>query len=98
MSALQDFIASLDETTPRQTRDLAISVLAEVHRLERMIFETDEAIGRVNSIKPLKQVQKEHVRRALRLCGSVKVAARKLGIGESTLYRYIDRQELDEYE
>ena len=46
------------------------------------------AAGQLGNIRPLSEVEREHIERAIELCnGSVIEAARQLGVSDSTLYR-----------
>ena len=50
-----------------------------------------EARPRPDLVRPLREIEREHVERALILCGGNRTeATARLGISRSTLQRYID--------
>ncbi len=51
---------------------------------------------RLARFRTLEQVQETYVRRVMRACeGDVTTAARVLGMGRATLYRWVDRMQIE---
>ena len=61
---------------------VAVAASEEIRRL-RLQLDLAER----DAIRPLAEVEREEIERAVRICGSREAAARRLGIGVATIYR-----------
>jgi len=77
----------------QRVRRLAHAVAREIDALRAYVAAMDPAVQAVRSIRPLAEVEREHIENAVRVTRSAAAAARLLKISPATIYR-----KLGEYE
>jgi len=77
----------------QRLRRLAIAVLRELDDLRAYVALIDPAVQAMRSIRPLAEVEQDHIEHAVRVTGSATAASRLLHIAPATIYR-----KLGEYE
>jgi len=74
---------------------VAVNDFIDVHDLPEQLQKPDRALTPAKSWRPLplQDVRREHIERVLELCSGNRVrAAQMLGIGRTSLYRYLKRE------
>ena len=74
---------------------VALNDFIDVHDLPKHLQKPDRAAAATKSwtLFPLEEVRREHIERILELCSGNRVrAAQMLGIGRTSLYRYLKRE------
>jgi len=74
---------------------VAVNDFIDVHDLPEQLQKPDRALTLAKSWRPLplQDVRREHIERVLELCSGNRVrAAQMLGIGRTSLYRYLKRE------
>jgi DNA-binding NtrC family response regulator len=74
---------------------VALNDFIDVHDLPKHMQKPDRAAAATKSwtLLPLEEVRREHIERILELCSGNRVrAAQMLGIGRTSLYRYLKRE------
>jgi transcriptional regulator of acetoin/glycerol metabolism len=74
---------------------VALNDFIDVHDLPKHLQKPDRAAATTKSrtLLPLEEVRREHIERILELCSGNRVrAAQMLGIGRTSLYRYLKRE------
>ncbi len=86
--------------SPDRERHIRVlrAIFEEIRLLEMRIIEQDPATIAAYVIRPMADVEREHVLRAVRKTGSVQLAAEALDMGPATVYRHLARSSTSELE
>ena len=92
LKSVIDDVAS-DSHSPDRERLIRVcrAVREELRLLEQRIVAQDPATIAAHAVRPLAEVEHEHVLAAVRAMGSVSAAALALGVGTATVYRHLQR-------